>query len=1014
MGSKLPTIIDNREENNVLNALRRLLPEVESLDIASGFFEVGSLLALDGLWQPLKQARLLMGDEMTKRTRQELLAALVDKANESIEQAKEQNDSLIGLPAIRQALHSKQIQAKIYARAKFHAKAYLMETKAQQLSNYGIVGSSNFTRPGLTQNLELNLLTTDELYLNALRAWFEEMWRDADDVSEDVIKVLEPHLREYAPFEVYVKALYEYFAGKEKPITAWEETESVMWQVLSKYQRDGYRNAVRIADKWNGALICDGVGLGKTFIGLMLLEYHLHRNDNVLLIVPKSARKSVWEANIERYLGDRYPVLLEKNLNIHSHTDFGREGTVSPKKLKYYAEYINAIIIDEAHHFRNPLRGRGQRLKEFAGGKPLYMLTATPINNSLDDLYHLINYFAQGRPDYFVELGVNNLRTRFLEAERRMEEAMDEGADIQAIAQVEDFLRTDAILKAVLIQRSRAYVKESERLEPNPPVFPVREPPQVIKYSLKKVYAGIYEDIRKAFDRDEPLLNFKIYSPEQFRLGQQDERTLQHEKQVVGLIRTLLLKRLESSWKAFEASLEDLLEKMMRFVEHYAPEMAHEWQSANSEQWATALQHEVERKPEAEDTEEEDYADDPEALDPNQYDLAKLIPLVLSDMTQLASILSKVYEHFYAGETDPKRQLTASVRQDDKLQQLVNRLQGDERLSRDKVVIFTEFRDTARYVWKALTEVYGLTLVDELDSTRKVDRERTIKRFSPYYNCRVDELGGFLTDPIRVLISTDVLSEGLNLQDSTQVMNYDLHWNPVRLMQRIGRVDRRLNLEIERKLGRDGKQPLRVYIYNFLPPDELNGLLNLLKRITGKVLRISKTLGIEAPIGLPDEPEAVFKNFNERYEGAGTKSIQEEAQLELDRIRRDYPELYARLETLPRRLFSGKQSNHQRPRGVFCAYRYQPFETVPGVPAQRGELRWYFRDAADGAIVEGIDSIYETIRCKSETPRYTELTWESRTDARKAIEAHIRSTYLRAIQAPAGYKPVLVCWMEIS
>lgn len=1010
---KLPTIIDNREENNVLNALRRLLPEVESLDIASGFFEVGSLLALDGFWQLLKQARILMGDEMTKRTRQELLAALVEKANDSVEQAKEQDDSLRGLPAIRQALHSKQIQAKIYARAKFHAKTYLMQTNERQLSNYGIVGSSNFTRPGLTQNLELNLLTTDELYLNALGNWFEEMWRDADDVSADVIKVLEPHLREYTPFEVYVKALYEYFAGKEKPITSWEENESIMWQVLSKYQRDGYRNAVRIADKWKGALICDGVGLGKTFIGLMLLEYHLHRNDNVLLIVPRSARESVWEANIEKYFGERYPVLLKKNLDIRNHTDFGREGTIRPEELRYYREYANAVIIDEAHHFRNPLRGRGRRLKEFAAGKPLYMLTATPINNSLDDLYHLINYFAQGKADYFSELGVNNLRARFLEAERKMEESLEEGADIQAIAQAEDFLRTDVILKAILIQRSRAYVKEAERLEPTPPVFPVRETPQVIKYSLKKVYAGIYDDIRKAFDRDEPLLNFKIYSPEQFRLGQRDERILQHEKQVVGLIRTLLLKRLESSWKAFEASLEDLLEKMMHFVERYAPERAFEWRDAHALQWATIQQHAVERNLANGEEEEDDYADDPDVLDPKEYDLEKLLPFILSDMTQLVSMLAQVYERFYEGETDPKKQLAVSARKDDKLQNLVERLHKNDRLAHDKVVIFTEFRDTARYLWKALTEVYGLTLVDELDSTRKVDRERTIKRFAPYYNCRPDELVAFVADPIRVLISTDVLSEGLNLQDSTQIMNYDLHWNPVRLMQRIGRVDRRLNLDVEKQLGRFGEKPLRVFIYNFLPPNELDGLLNLLKRITGKVLRISKTLGIEAPIGLPDEPESVLKNFNEKYEGGSTKSIQEEAQLELARIARAYPDLYARLEKLPRRLFSGKHRNPQRSRGIFCAYRFSPPDPA-AVDANPGEMRWYFRDAADGKVVEGIESIYETLKCQNDTPRYTELTWDTRNDARKAIESHIRSTYLRAIQAPAGYKPTLICWMEIS
>lgn len=1011
MSTKLPTIIDNRAENTALNVLKRLLPEVNSLDIATGYFEVGALLALEGLWQRLKHLRLLMGDETTRKTKQILLSALLTKVNDSIEQAKEFDDSLTGLAAVRQAFQTKQIQARIYARAKFHAKAYLFDTDAKQLSDYAIVGSSNFTAPGLTQNLELNMLTTDGLHLQALRQWYSEMWQDAEDVSDDVIRIIEPHLREFSPFEVYAKALYEYFAGKDKPITAWEETDSVIWKLLSKYQCDGYRNAVQIAREWKGALICDGVGLGKTFIGLMILEYHLTRGENVLLIVPKSARQSVWQANIDRYLKPRYPVLLKKNLDIHNHTDFGRDGTISEEDLKYYQEFAHAIVVDEAHHFRNPLRTRGKKLRQLSKGKPLYLLTATPINNSLDDLYHLINYFAQGQRDYFAKLGENNLRGRFLEAERRMEEAIEAGGDLQALAQTQDFLRTDTILKAILIQRSRAYVKESEKLEPNAPVFPERQTPQVVGYSLKDVYAGIYEDVRKAFDRDEPLVNLKIYSPEQFRIGSQDEQILQHEKQVVGLIRTLFLKRLESSWKAFEASVEALLEKMYGFVDRYAPEMADEWKATYASQWAIVQQHLIERDL-GEEAEEDDDIDDPETrLDATKYDLAKLLPLVVADMSQLVSILSQVYQRFYDGETDPKRQLQIAVTQDDKLQELRQRLVSEPLLRNEKVVIFTEFRDTARYLWKALTDVYGLPFVDELDSTRKVNRERVIKRFAPYYNCKPDEIAEYLADPIRVLISTDVLSEGLNLQDARQIINYDLHWNPVRLMQRIGRVDRRLNIAAERQLERENQKPLKVYVYNFLPPNELNGLLKLLQRITGKVLRISATLGIEAPIGLPDQPEAILRNFNETFEG--TPSVDEDARLALEHIALEYPELYSRLVSLPRRVFSGKRRSEGL-RGIFCAYRFPPVETNENIQGNQGELVWYFYDALTKQIVEGIDIIYNTIKCAPETPRYTKLTWDERTTARKQMESHIRNSRLLAIGAPMGYKPILICWMEVS
>jgi superfamily II DNA or RNA helicase len=1012
LAEKLPTIIDNREENTALAALKMLLPESKKLDIASGFFEIGSLLALDGLWQPLQQVRILMGDEMTRRTKNELIAAVTAKANESVEQAKEFDDSLTGLSAIRQALETGKIQAKVYSLAKFHAKTYLFETR--QLWDIAIVGSSNFTKPGLTQNIELNVTTTDPLHLEKLKTWFTEMWKQAgeDTINPDVIKVLEPHLREPDPFEVWAKALFEYFAGREKTDTSWEETESVVWSILSKYQRDGYKNALKIAHNRQGALVCDGVGLGKTYIGMMILEYHLHKGDKVLLLVPKSARESVWErSQIAQTVKDHYRRLYRENVQVLNHTDLGRDGTISEEDWEYYCKDFDVILIDEAHHFRHPRRGRGQKLMELAKDKLLYMLTATPINNSLDDIYHLINYFAQNNPKHFSDLGINNLRKHFLDADKRLEQAIQDGIDTQELAQLDDFLRTDNILKAVLIQRSRAYVKEAEKMEPNPPIFPKREVPQVFKYSLKKVYSGIYEDIRRTFDRSDPLLNFKIYNPEQFRFGQHDEQILQHEVQVVGLIRTLLLKRLESSWKAFEASLEDLLDKMYHFVEVHAPDEANNWVNDHAIQWDLVKQHQAERG--LDDGEEEDAVEDlPEILlSLEKYDLKRLLPYVLADMTQLVLMLSQVYEHFYEGENEPEKQLACGAEKDDKLQQLLNNLRLDPNLSQKKVVIFTEFRDTARYLYRALTDIHHLDQVEELDSTRKIDRERVIKRFAPFYNCRLEELPEYLGNPIRILISTDVLSEGLNLQDATQIINYDLHWNPVRLMQRIGRVDRRLNLDVEKSLGRENENPLMVYVYNFIPPGELSDLLGLLKRINGKILRISATLGIEAPIGLPDEPKALMRNFNEKYDGH--KSVEEELRLELNRIEKDYPELYARLESLPRRVFSGKQREGTS-WGLFCAYRFPPRVEVQGEMNGKGELRWYYWDASTGKVVEGIENVHQFIECKQGTPRYTVQTWEKRKEARKKIEKHIRDTYLVALDPGPDYRYQLVCWMEVS
>jgi superfamily II DNA/RNA helicase len=346
----------------------------------------------------------------------------------------------------------------------------------------------------------------------------------------------------------------------------------------------------------------------------------------------------------------------------------------------------------------------------------------------------------------------------------------------------------------------------------------------------------------------------------------------------------------------------------------------------------------------------------------------------------------------------------------------------------------------------------GIGTVEQVDSGRNVkNREMVIKRFAPYYNCaQTDgdlfgqtELSKCLDDPIDILISTDVLSEGLNLQDACLIINYDLHWNPVRLMQRIGRVDRRLDPEIEEMLDRPPHLKGKVYFWNFLPPKELEDLLHLKQRLDGKILRINRTLGIEGAILSPDDPDMAMKLFNERYEGK--ESVEELMRLERQRIESEHPELWQSLEQLPGRLSSGKKAGagfgpilnrrgeeiqhidpNLRP-GLFVCYRMPP---IVGKAAQslmeytqekydpekhaRGEVRWYFRDAETGKITEVLERTWAAVRCVHGTERMVQQGVTKLTDARKAIEKHIKNTYLKDIQAPIGAKLTLLAWMEIS
>ncbi len=999
MDAKLPTIIDNKEPNTVLESLKKLLPESKRLDVATGFFEIGSLLSLDGFWNALEGMRIIMGDETQRRTRKELVENIKRESDESIEQSKERDDSLKGLFAVRQALQQGTISPKVYTRAKFHAKAMLMKMKPPHLSNYGIVGSSNFTEPGLCRNIELNLLTTEQHQLQALQAWYEECWNESEEVRDEILKVIEPHLKEYTPFEVYFKALYEYFRGKEVLTNQmWENHQSKVFPILSRYQKDGYHQALRIADEWGGVLLCDGVGLGKTFIGLMLLEYLITKEKKqVLLIVPKSARKSVWERFIAQVLEPHYPVEVRKLLTIHNHTDFGREGTIRQSELEFYNKYFGAIIIDEAHHFRTPSAFRTKQVASIAFNKQIFLLTATPVNNSLDDLYHLINLFAQNKQGHFGRIGIPSLRKHFNDLENRLQSLISgtntHGQpalfDVQEEAFSSDVFRTDTLLKQVMIQRSRAYVKSIESLGDNRNLFPERQRPEVIDYSLKKVYASLFPNIKDLFESKEKRLSLAIYNPEQFkkRDASIDAKVLQYQQGVVGLIRTMLLKRLESSYKAFEGTLEDLLTRMSSFVEANNPKRFEAWRETNEKNWQIVKAHQSERVDE--DTEEEEYVAELELLklNPSEYEIPKLLDLVEADMAQIVRVLSGVYEN-----------LTPQL--DDKIQQLVYVLKNEPRLKDQKLIIFTEFRDTARYLSKELVERHGFKDVEQIDSTRKGQfREEVIKRFAPYYNCTEEELPQYLKNQVRVLISTDVLSEGLNLQDANLLINYDLHWNPVRLMQRIGRVDRRI----------DHSKPVhhdKVYFYNFLPPKELNDLLHLFERVSGKVLRISKTLGMEAPLLRPDDPFEPIRLFNEAYDQ--TKSAEELMHEALAKLETEHPALHKLLATYPKRILSGKKGN---PKGLFTSYRFPNLDPASKLP---GEVQWYFYHYETKTILDDLERVFAILKTEQNEPRVLSSPTEQLSETRKQIETERVKPHLRQMQATQGAKAELVCWMEVD
>ena len=1030
-------IVDNSDKDwKVRNYLEQWTDLSVSFDIATGFFEIGALLALDGQWQKLEKLRILMGDEVSRRTRQALLDGVKSAGtilDISIEREKDRNDFLTGVPAIVDALRKRQIECRIYTKEKFHAKAYITHAKHAVVGSAALVGSSNFTHPGLTDNVELNIQIRREVEI--LQEWYERHWSEAHEITEEILRVIERHTKEYSPFEVYAKALQEFFRAHEMTAGEWERSKSRMYSVLDQYQREGYQSLMKIAGQHGAAFLCDGVGLGKTFIGMMVIErLVLHERKRVVLLVPKAARKPVWESAFQRYLphiggGDF------SNLAIYNHTDLLRGGDF-PVRLERIKEMADAIVIDEAHHFRNPgVAGeksgritRYRRLYDIADGKSIFLLTATPVNNRLLDLQHMIELFSRRKPDFFKStLGIHSLAGHFRKMEKDLEQIVlgrveeNVGMDTNAV-EAERVLLNDNLFRALVVQRSRAYVKASQLQQgSHAALFPRRGDPQVAHYSIKKTYGRLLSMLEEAFSRAKPLFSLAMYYPLAYYKGPDasiDPLTAGRQKEVVGLIRTLFLKRFESSVYAFNLSCDTLLVKLLAFAtknSKTSSEIAYldRWKAIHKD----PIRHVSEQRNEFFEGDREDLGDDDliteemledvEELNRDEYRAEEILAETFLDMDQITEFLKEL------DKFKPSN--------DDKLRALMRLRKSDATLKKNKVIIFTEYLTTARYLKRQLLEA-GIEGIDEVDSATSRDRGEIIRQFAPYYNDSSSaDLREEGLDESRVLIATDVLSEGLNLQDATRLINYDIHWNPVRLMQRIGRVDRRLNPEIEEKILTDhpDQKMIRgaVAYWNFLPPDELNILLSLYSRVTHKTLRISKTFGIEGKKLLtPEDDYDALRDFNHAYEG--TTSILEGMHLEYQQLLKDYPDLAERLALLPGRVFSGKAHPQTEARAVFFCWALPALSKKPdGSEAwseENGTTGWYLYDLIGERIISEPADIIGLIRSTPATPRQRVIPEKTLSEIRAVLEKHIKNTYFKRMQARVGVKAVLKAWMELS
>lgn len=944
MPKALTDLVDNKRVTQwtLGEAVSSLLDQSEepSLSIVTAYFNLEAFKVLQPSLSKISSLRLLVGKEQEQSF--VLTERLFNEIQHHIAQVTETSSEI---KRWRDFIAQGKVQVRVYRKSFLHGKAYLVEGKGiSPAGAVGFVGSSNFTGAGLTKNLELNAVLMQQSAVDQLHQWFEALWSEAEDYKQELLEMLSNFVHPYSPYEIYIKVLYEAYRdrfaenlsekeGKPSPIA------------LADFQHDGYLAAKEILENYGGVLIADSVGLGKSYLALRLLDdYAYKERQTALVICPAALIDTLWRPLLQRFGIPCEIVSMERV----SQKDFPADE---------FARF-KIVVVDESHNFRNHNTNRWENLfRIITSGDPdkkLILMTATPVNNTVFDLYHQLRFITRDKKDFFTAANIPDLFRYFLQAE----------ANKDALYEV---------LEAIAVRRSRQFIRANY---PNAIIdgrkvrFPERRL-QAVRYSLENSYGkALYNKIADAIENlflapyqvdtfRKEVMQARRQLSEQLSLFEGDKAEgLMKQLQQLGwskdeaqkfvmsigrqtalayIMQVLYLKRLESSIESLRISL-----KRQRDFQRAFLDALNQGRLLDSKTYRRWLQMETTDEQAEDEPDLSAILDQLPTLPSDQYDLDALRCAVEADIKSLDELLEELEQ--------------VTVENDDKLRTLKELLTKDE-LTGKKLVVFSYFKDTARYLYRNLTndtdflKRLGHEKISIVDSgVKPEERKDRIIRFAPKANNR-DDIPS--EREILLLISTDVLSEGQNLQDADTLINYDLHWNPVRMVQRIGRLDR------------IGSPSPTIHVYNFFPEDALESLLGLLERLYWKLEAINRTVGLDESV-LGEKPNPMDFNTLRRIARDDERVLDElEADSELtigeflmqDLLRFLKKVGEEKLSRIPLGVGTAMDGKGER-RGFFAAFRNQ----------RTNQHYWLFEDDNQNKIIATRLDAIRAIRCQPNEP----------------------------------------------
>ncbi|MCR4719721.1 MAG: helicase [Firmicutes bacterium] len=862
----------NEPERDLYSRFSTILKSnTQFFDVLVGYFRTSGFFKLYEALDTVESIRVLVGLNVDKYTvkildqaREELSitsASAVESKElltKEIETEFELSDATSevekGVRYFIDWLKSGKLQMRMYTDAPIHAKVYIMRKDPEKVPDmYGsvITGSSNFSEAGLLNNLEFNVELKDSADVKFALARFEDLWERSVDVRDTYIEAVEKNTwmrNDITPYQLYLKTLYEFF--KEEINADKENFETLLPEgyMRLQYQIDAVTQARKKLDAYNGVFISDVVGLGKTYICAMLAN-SFKRDTYKLFICP--------------------PVLVDYWRGVLQEFDVSRCDVESLGKLdKIIArgtDKYSYVFIDEAHRFRNSGTDSFTNLHQICRGKKVVLISATPINNYTSDIENQI-YLFQAKQSGTIN-GIKNIEGFFRGLNSKLtQKAKGTPEYMRQLRENSEVIR-DKLIREVMIRRTRSEVQKyyKDDLEKQGLSFPTAGSPERVIYEFDEQTDETFKETIEA------IKDFKYarYTPLLFLKDKEKyAQMLVAQRNMGGFMKGILVKRLESSFYAFKMTLNRFIESYEKFIKMVKAGKVYISKKVNvydllDDGNTEKLMYLIEQE-------------DIMVFNTSEFE-PRFIKLLEMDLAQLKYL----------------RDLWELIKNDPKIEKFKDELTSNPIIRDKKVIVFTESTETAEYLHDGLKDTYGDRIVYFSGQSSNALKSDIEDSFNPKYKDKDN-------DKYDILITTDVLAEGINLHRANILFNYDLPWNPTRIMQRVGRINR-VGTEFE-----------RIYVYNFFPTSQSAKHIPLEERILEKLQSFHDTLGEDYKYLSDAEevsPQKLFSDLSQNLDDEEESTNPELAYLTIIRqIRDNEPELFAKIKRLPKKAKAGKHA----------------------------------------------------------------------------------------------------------